>query len=195
MSLCPSWPVRLLQQGLVSSLLNLVCQPRLTQSIANSSGCWSEGHWIKPLVSIYHFYPAVAYLWCRGVLRHLQAKRILHPLFAILFSPCALCKWQEGITDLWNDCPMLVLTARPQLARISWNPAGEMSCCLFGGLGRHCGNLPRPDLAKSCLEITPAAWCFLPQHCMSSTNICLQVLLQGQASPRFYPWRWGQNID
>lgn len=42
--------------------------------------------------------------------------RILHLLFPILFLQRPLCKWREGMTDLWYDCPTFVLTACPQFA-------------------------------------------------------------------------------
>lgn len=109
------------------------------QSNTNRSKCSWEGNCVS-IDCLHHF---TAYLWWY-VLSWLEAIRILHLLSAILCLQCPLCKWQEGMTDLWYHCPRLVRRARPQFEIKRDEIQLGRVWCPSGGLGQTRGNLPRP---------------------------------------------------
>lgn len=90
---------------------------------------------------------------------------LCHPL-----PPVSSVQMTGRMTDLWYDCPMFVLTAPPHLAKYGMKSVREQPCCPSTDLGQPCGKLPRPDLAKPCLEIPSAAgyfeqWCGVSCPC------------------------------
>lgn len=132
-------------------------QPAL--STLNHSRSWCEGHWVKPCVSICHLSLPVT----MGCPQTLEEMRILHLLSAILFLQSRLWEWQEGWQTFGTIAQRLSSQHLHTWQKMARNPCRNSPDVL----GQPCGKLPRPDLAKTCLEIPCAAGCFEQQSGVS----------------------------
>lgn len=135
------------------------------QSTLNHSRSWHEGHWVKPCVS------TSPQLTCdNGMSPDTRSNEDPSPSLCHPLPPASSVQMTARMTDLWYDCSTFVLTAPPHLAKNGTKSMWEQHCCPCTDLGQPCGKLPRPDLAKPCLEIPSAAgdfeqWCGLSCPC------------------------------